>query len=84
MDSENPPKNTPLSALDLSIVTTGTPPARTDGRCFTVLPRGAAPLPGGLVDADGVLVPWLRRHRATTIALRPDGFVYSAARKQAA
>jgi 3-(3-hydroxy-phenyl)propionate hydroxylase len=63
-----------------TVLTTGTGAAS-----LTVLPRGSKPRPGSVVDADGVLVAWLRRHRATTITLRPDGFVYAAAtRKQPA
>lgn len=44
---------------------------------FTLRPAGASPAEGRLVDRDGVLLPWLTRHRATTVVLRPDGYVYS-------
>ncbi len=46
---------------------------------LTVLPAGARPAPGAVVDDDGVLLPWLTEHRATTVALRPDAYVYAAA-----
>jgi 3-(3-hydroxy-phenyl)propionate hydroxylase len=46
---------------------------------LTVLPAGSPPAPGCLVDAEGVLLPWLDRHRATTAVLRPDSYVYAAA-----
>jgi 3-(3-hydroxy-phenyl)propionate hydroxylase len=32
-----------------------------------------------VVDVDGVLTTWMRRHNADVLALRPDGFVYAAA-----
>jgi len=34
--------------------------------------------PDELVDLDGVLGPWLRRHQARAVALRPDRFVAAA------
>ena len=46
---------------------------------FTVTPAGSRPAEGTLVDSDGVLLPWLTRYRAATLALRPDGYVYAAA-----
>ncbi|WAZ19405.1 bifunctional 3-(3-hydroxy-phenyl)propionate/3-hydroxycinnamic acid hydroxylase [Streptomyces cinnabarinus] len=46
---------------------------------LTVTPAGSTPAEGTLVDRDAVLLPWLRTHRATTLALRPDGYVYAAA-----
>ncbi|WP_425264162.1 bifunctional 3-(3-hydroxy-phenyl)propionate/3-hydroxycinnamic acid hydroxylase [Streptomyces caeruleatus] len=46
---------------------------------LTVLPAGARPAPGAVVDDDEVLLPWLTEHRATTVALRPDAYVYAAA-----
>jgi 3-(3-hydroxy-phenyl)propionate hydroxylase len=86
-----------VTAGHWTVLTTGAPPpawTAAGAASFTVLPRGATPRPGGVVDDDGVLVAWLRRHRATTIVLRPDGFVYAteipaglraaAARKQTA
>lgn len=32
-----------------------------------------------VVDVDGVLGEWLRRHRADLVLLRPDRFVYAVA-----
>ncbi|MFD8818116.1 FAD-dependent monooxygenase, partial [Streptomyces sp. NPDC059627] len=46
---------------------------------LAVLPAGARPAEGAVVDSDGVLLPWLARHRVTTLALRPDAYVYAAA-----
>ncbi|MEV5013454.1 bifunctional 3-(3-hydroxy-phenyl)propionate/3-hydroxycinnamic acid hydroxylase [Streptomyces sp. NPDC053780] len=46
---------------------------------LTVTPAGSRPVEGTLVDSDGVLLPWLREHRAATLALRPDAYVYAAA-----
>lgn len=46
---------------------------------LTVLPAGSSPTEGAVVDCDGVLRAWLTRHRATTLALRPDAYVYAAA-----
>ena len=48
-------------------------------RALTVLPAGCTPTADAVVDADDVLVRWMRRHRVTAIALRPDGIVYAAA-----
>lgn len=36
--------------------------------------------PGAVHDLDGTLVTWLRRKKAATAVLRPDGFIYAAAR----
>ncbi|MFJ6081197.1 bifunctional 3-(3-hydroxy-phenyl)propionate/3-hydroxycinnamic acid hydroxylase [Streptomyces sp. NPDC092369] len=47
---------------------------------LTVTPAGSRPAEGTVVDSDGVLLPWLAEHRATVVALRPDGYVYAAAR----
>lgn len=44
-----------------------------------VLPAGSAPRADAVVDTDGTLTAWLRRHSTTAVALRPDGFVYAAA-----
>jgi 3-(3-hydroxy-phenyl)propionate hydroxylase len=44
-----------------------------------VTPAGSTPAPGTVVDSDDVLIPWLHRHRATVLALRPDVVVYAAA-----
>ncbi|UWZ33974.1 bifunctional 3-(3-hydroxy-phenyl)propionate/3-hydroxycinnamic acid hydroxylase [Dactylosporangium roseum] len=41
-----------------------------------VLPAGAVPGPGDVVDADGVLGAWFDRHRIGLAVLRPDRFVY--------
>ena len=46
---------------------------------LTVLPAGSSPAEGTVVDCDGVLRAWLTHHRATTLALRPDAYVYAAA-----
>ncbi|MEV0170165.1 bifunctional 3-(3-hydroxy-phenyl)propionate/3-hydroxycinnamic acid hydroxylase [Streptomyces sp. NPDC050803] len=46
---------------------------------LTVTPAGTRPAEGTLVDSDNVLLPWLDRHHAATLALRPDGYVYAAA-----
>ncbi|MFG2820906.1 bifunctional 3-(3-hydroxy-phenyl)propionate/3-hydroxycinnamic acid hydroxylase [Kitasatospora sp. NPDC048365] len=46
---------------------------------LTVLPPGSHPAEGAVVDADGVLHAWLARHRAATLALRPDAYVYTSA-----
>ncbi|ULR53369.1 hypothetical protein L3078_31105 [Streptomyces deccanensis] len=46
---------------------------------LVVTPAGSAPAEGTVVDSDGVLRAWLARHRATSVALRPDAYVYAAA-----
>lgn len=46
---------------------------------LAVLPVGSRPAEGAVVDSDGVLLPWLTEHRVTTVALRPDAYVYAAA-----
>ncbi|MEU5893905.1 bifunctional 3-(3-hydroxy-phenyl)propionate/3-hydroxycinnamic acid hydroxylase [Streptomyces sp. NPDC047461] len=46
---------------------------------LTVTPAGSRPAEGTLVDSDGVLLPWMTRHGAATLALRPDAYVYAAA-----
>ncbi|MCD0453010.1 bifunctional 3-(3-hydroxy-phenyl)propionate/3-hydroxycinnamic acid hydroxylase [Actinocorallia sp. API 0066] len=50
---------------------------------LTVTPAGSPPAPDTVVDAEGVLQAWMTRHRAATLAVRPDGFVYAAARSGA-
>jgi len=47
---------------------------------LTVAPAGSRPAENTLVDRDGVLLAWLSEHRAATVALRPDAYVYAAAR----
>lgn len=46
---------------------------------LAVLPAGARPAEGAVVDSDGVLLPWLIGHGASAVALRPDAYVYAAA-----
>ncbi|MFD0059556.1 bifunctional 3-(3-hydroxy-phenyl)propionate/3-hydroxycinnamic acid hydroxylase [Streptomyces sp. NPDC056690] len=46
---------------------------------LAVTPAGSRPAEGTLVDTDGVLLAWMREHRAATLALRPDAYVYAAA-----
>ncbi len=48
-------------------------------RALTVRPAGSPPAPDAVVDVDHVLVPWMRGHRVTALALRPDAIVYAAA-----
>ncbi|MEU1184557.1 bifunctional 3-(3-hydroxy-phenyl)propionate/3-hydroxycinnamic acid hydroxylase [Streptomyces sp. NPDC005820] len=52
---------------------------RLDVPSLTVLPTGSTPAEEALVDSDGVLLAWLDQHRAATLALRPDAYVYAAA-----
>nr|WP_026178921.1 bifunctional 3-(3-hydroxy-phenyl)propionate/3-hydroxycinnamic acid hydroxylase [Streptomyces hokutonensis] len=46
---------------------------------LTVTPAGSEPAEGTVVDSEGVLLPWMAGHRAATLALRPDAYVYAAA-----
>lgn len=46
---------------------------------LAVTPAGSRPAEGTVVDSEGVLLPWLARHRTATVALRPDAYVYAAA-----
>ncbi|WP_308013282.1 bifunctional 3-(3-hydroxy-phenyl)propionate/3-hydroxycinnamic acid hydroxylase [Streptomyces beigongshangae] len=59
---------------------TATPQPRWDVPSLTVVPAGSRPAAGTVVDTDGVLLPWFAAHRAATVALRPDAYVYAAAR----
>ncbi|WP_330327546.1 bifunctional 3-(3-hydroxy-phenyl)propionate/3-hydroxycinnamic acid hydroxylase [Streptomyces pseudovenezuelae] len=52
---------------------------RLDVPSLTLTPAGSGPAQGTLVDSDGVLLRWLAEHRAATVVLRPDGYVYAAA-----
>ncbi|MFD4600719.1 bifunctional 3-(3-hydroxy-phenyl)propionate/3-hydroxycinnamic acid hydroxylase [Streptomyces sp. NPDC058464] len=47
---------------------------------LAVLPAGSRPAANAVVDSDGVLLPWLAERAVTTLALRPDAYVYAAAR----
>jgi 3-(3-hydroxy-phenyl)propionate hydroxylase len=47
-----------------------------DSARLTVLPPGQQPRPGCVVDSDGVLIAWMRRHRADVLVVRPDHVVY--------
>ncbi|MFF3941498.1 bifunctional 3-(3-hydroxy-phenyl)propionate/3-hydroxycinnamic acid hydroxylase [Streptomyces phaeofaciens] len=64
----------------------GGPPApqpawdRSGVPSLAVLPAGSRPAEGAIVDHDGVLLAWMAEHRAATLALRPDAYVYAAAR----
>ncbi|MEU2280676.1 bifunctional 3-(3-hydroxy-phenyl)propionate/3-hydroxycinnamic acid hydroxylase [Streptomyces sp. NPDC013178] len=53
--------------------------ARAGVPSLAVLPAGAPPAEGAVVDSDGVLLAWLAEHRAAALALRPDAYVYAAA-----
>jgi len=44
-----------------------------------IVARGGAPTAGKVLDSDGVLVAWMRRHDVTAVAVRPDGVVYAVA-----
>ncbi|MEU6765711.1 bifunctional 3-(3-hydroxy-phenyl)propionate/3-hydroxycinnamic acid hydroxylase [Streptomyces sp. NPDC046853] len=46
---------------------------------ITLTPAGSRPAEGTLVDTDDVLLAWMGEHRASTLALRPDAYVYAAA-----
>ncbi|SEE70854.1 3-(3-hydroxy-phenyl)propionate hydroxylase [Streptomyces sp. 3213] len=46
---------------------------------LTVTPAGSEPAEGTVVDSESVLLPWMAEHRAATLALRPDAYVYAAA-----
>ncbi|MFJ4784994.1 bifunctional 3-(3-hydroxy-phenyl)propionate/3-hydroxycinnamic acid hydroxylase [Streptomyces sp. NPDC088794] len=58
---------------------TATAQPRWNVPALTVTPAGSRPAEGTVVDSDDVLLPWLAEHRATVLALRPDGYVYAAA-----
>ena len=44
-----------------------------------VLPEGQEPGPDAVVDTDSTLRTWFTKRHTSTVALRPDGFVYGAA-----
>lgn len=46
-----------------------------------ILVPGAVPSADSVVDADGILTRWLDKRGASAVAVRPDGFVYAAARE---
>ncbi|MEU6201891.1 bifunctional 3-(3-hydroxy-phenyl)propionate/3-hydroxycinnamic acid hydroxylase [Streptomyces sp. NPDC047061] len=52
---------------------------RTGVPSLAVLPAGSRPAENAVVDNDGVLLPWLAERDVTTLALRPDAYVYAAA-----
>ncbi|MFC9688293.1 bifunctional 3-(3-hydroxy-phenyl)propionate/3-hydroxycinnamic acid hydroxylase [Kribbella sp. NPDC056951] len=54
-------------------------PAWSGIRALTVKPAGRRPTEGILVDRDGILLTWMRRHGAATVVLRPDRYVYASA-----
>ncbi|WP_405487361.1 bifunctional 3-(3-hydroxy-phenyl)propionate/3-hydroxycinnamic acid hydroxylase [Streptomyces sp. NBC_00096] len=58
---------------------TAAPQPQWDVPSLTITPAGSRPAEGTLVDSDDVLLPWLDRRRAATLALRPDAYVYAAA-----
>ena len=43
------------------------------------MPVTVTPSADSVIDRDGILLAWMDRHGAGTLALRPDGFVYAAA-----
>lgn len=65
------------------LITTATRPpsawTTAGAAVITVLPPGSVPASGSVVDCDGLLLSWMRSHRAHVLALRPDSFVYAAA-----
>ncbi|CAM2917117.1 bifunctional 3-(3-hydroxy-phenyl)propionate/3-hydroxycinnamic acid hydroxylase [Skermania piniformis] len=44
-----------------------------------LVPGGSNPESDRIVDIDNTLIKWMKTKGATAIAIRPDGFVYSAA-----
>ena len=46
-----------------------------------LLVPGSKPSADSVVDADGVLTRWLDKKGATVVVVRPDGFVYAAAKQ---
>ncbi|MDQ1034679.1 3-(3-hydroxy-phenyl)propionate hydroxylase [Streptomyces sp. V3I8] len=59
--------------------TAATPQPRWNVPSLTVVPAGSRPAADTVVDTDNILLPWLAAHRAATVALRPDAYVYAAA-----
>lgn len=48
-------------------------------RALRVLPSGPTRAPeGAFVDTDNALIDWMTAHGATSLVVRPDGFVYTA------
>ena len=47
---------------------------------FTVAAAEDQPTPGTIVDEQGTLLHWLDERRVTDVVVRPDGYVYAAAR----
>ncbi len=47
-----------------------------------VLPPGATATSGAVVDIEGAFGTWLERRKVHGLAVRPDGFVYSASSSQ--
>ncbi|KRE27618.1 FAD-binding monooxygenase [Mycobacterium sp. Soil538] len=45
---------------------------------IAVIPPGAAPATGLVVDDDAALIRWMQTRKASVVAVRPDGFVYAA------
>ncbi len=43
-----------------------------------IAPRGSAPTADCVVDRDGTLTRWLEKKKASTVAVRPDGFIFAA------
>ncbi|OPX11409.1 bifunctional 3-(3-hydroxy-phenyl)propionate/3-hydroxycinnamic acid hydroxylase [Gordonia sp. i37] len=50
-----------------------------DVSTLQVLPAGALPRAGTIIDSDGTLAAWLTQLSAAAVAVRPDGFIYAAA-----
>ena len=55
-----------------------------DARTLDLLPAGSPPRAGALVDAEGVLGTWMRKHKAAHLLLRPDQVVYASSSSEVA